>query len=134
MQTPFHLWLLNVRSNEKCINCFGSITKHRLQNQPNTNMVQLTSSKKNLNRTVFKTLWRKNVFVLHIKCGKFSFKKGYPFTGVKDQTITGCKARQIPIQFNFLVLGFFNGNFSWHANWCNNVEVSFSDSLICPFN
>lgn len=43
---------------------------------------------------------------------KFSFKKGYPFTGVEDQTIAGCKARQTPIQFNFLVLGFFNGNFS----------------------
>lgn len=135
MQTPFHLWLLNARSNEKCINCFGSITKHRLQNQPNTNMVQLTSSHKKLTE-LFLKLFEEKMFLFYTlnAIRKFSLKKGYPFTGVEDQTITGCKARQIPIQFNFLVLGFFNGNFSWHANWCINVEVSFSDSLICPFN
>ena len=85
---------------------------------------------------LFLKLFKEKIFLFYTLnvIRKFSLKKGYPFTGVEHQTTIVCKARQIPIQFNFLVLGFFNGNFSWHANWCNNVEVSFSDSLICLFN
>ena len=72
----FHLWLSNVRSNEKCINCFGSITKHRLQNQPNTNMVQLTSSHKKLTE-LFLKLFEEKMFLFYTlnAIRKFSLKR-----------------------------------------------------------
>lgn len=68
----FHLWL----SNEKFINCFGSITKHRLQNQPNSNMVQLTSSHKKLTE-LFLKLFEEKMFLFYTlnAIRKFSLKR-----------------------------------------------------------